>query len=67
MIDGLEFFNVCNGKMGFHDKWIKWVKECLNSSTVSLLVSGSPTKEFKMGRGLRQGDPVSLFLFLIVP
>lgn len=40
--------------------------ECLSSATVSILVNGSPTKEFQLERRLRQGDPISLLLFLIV-
>ena len=35
--------------MGFGGKWCKWIEECLKSATVSVLVNGSPTKEFQMG------------------
>jgi len=38
----------------------------MESATVSILVNGSPTEEFKPKRGLRQGDPLVSFLFLIV-
>ncbi|GJS31327.1 RNA-directed DNA polymerase, eukaryota [Tanacetum coccineum] len=53
-------------KFGFGDKWCKWIQCCLKSSKGSILVNGSPTKEFDFGRGLKQGDPLSSFLFLLV-
>ena len=53
-------------RLGFHSKWIKWVKGCLEFVSVSVLINGSPTTEFKPSRGLGQGDPLAPFLFLIV-
>ncbi|KAJ0470321.1 putative RNA-directed DNA polymerase [Helianthus annuus] len=52
-------------KMGFPEIWISWIKGCLVSGMGSMLVNGSPTKEFKFKRGLRQGDPLSPFLFIL--
>ena len=60
-----DFLQAVLGKLGFNGVFIGWILACVSSISFEVLVNGGKSDQFKPSRGLRQGDPLSAYLFII--
>ena len=61
-----EFLEDMMSSRGFGEKWIRWIRKIARDGSICIRINDENGSYFHLGKGLRQGDPLSPLLFNLV-